>query len=113
MKSIHSKRCVPARSILHVPVMVSEEVSLPSERQKIEPVWQDMLRAMARQRGCLSLECKRTPEGFCLCSRWTSWREFADWTEATIFMVVAAELDNRRVAVLPLKPDVTRELSTP
>lgn len=113
MKPIHSKRCVPARSILHVPVMVNEEVSLPSERQKIEPVWEDMLRAMARQRGCMSLECKRTSEGFCLCSRWTSWREFADWTEATIFMVVAAELDNRRVAVRPLKTSAEMEFFTP
>ncbi len=113
MKPVHSSRCVPARSIRHVPVMVNEEVSFPRERQKIEPVWQDMLRAMARQKGCMGLECKRTPEGFCLCSRWSSWRAFADWTQATIFMVVAAELDNRRVAVLPLRPDATRELSSP
>lgn len=108
MQAIHSMRCRPTRSIRHTPVVIHEEVSFSPEKS-IEPVWDDMLRAMARRRGCMSLECERMPTGYCLRSCWTSLQDFTNWTQATIFMVVAAEIDSRQVAVRPLTRDAVAE----
>lgn len=105
MEQVHSSRGILSRIYKRDPVEIVEEVSLTASRAASEPDWEDMLRAMERRRGCLGLECRKTPEGYCLCSRWSSWRDFTDWTGATIYMVVAAGLDSRRVAVRALETE--------
>ncbi len=105
MELVHSSRGFPSRVGKCDPIEIVEEVNMTASRAAAEPDWEDMLRAMARRRGCLGLECRKTPEGYCLCSRWSSWRDFSDWTGATIYMVVAAGLDSRRVAVRVLETE--------
>lgn len=99
MARVKSARLLPAHLAKHQPVEVVEEVRLPCLGETAETDWQDLLRAMARRPGCLGLQCRRTLAGYRLKSHWNTWRDFTAWTRATIYMVVAAGLDGRRVAV--------------
>lgn len=104
MPSAKSALPLPAHLARHQPVEVVEEVRLPCLGETVETDWQDLLRAMARRPGCLGLQCRRTLTGYRLQSRWRTWRDFTAWTRATIYMVVAAGIDGRRVAVRAAVP---------
>lgn len=99
MARVKSARLLPAHLPKNRPVEIVEEVRLPCLGETVETDWQDLLRAMARRPGCLDLQCRRTLAGYRLKSRWTTWRDFVAWTHATIYTVVAAGLDGRRVVV--------------
>jgi len=105
MQPVHSMRSHSTRQIRHQPVLVKEDISVSSEARdlEIEPLWDQMLCAMKRQRGCMGLDCRRTDGGYCIHSHWSSLHEFTDWTQATIFMIVAAGIDNRQVSVQPVQ----------
>jgi heme-degrading monooxygenase HmoA len=102
MARVKSARLPPAHVPQDRPVEIVEEVRLPCLGETAETDWQDLLRAMARRPGCLGLQCRRTLAGYRLHSRWNDWRDFAEWTRATIYLAVAAGLDGRRVAVRAL-----------
>lgn len=101
MTRVKSARLLPAHLARQRPVEIVEEVRLPCLGETTETDWQDLLLAMARRPGCLDLRCRRTLAGYRLESRWRTWRDFTEWTRATIYMVVAAGLDGRRVVVRP------------
>lgn len=80
------------------PVEVMENLRLPTEGAS-DADWQDILQAMVRHPGCLIMQCRRTAEGYCLCSRWATWRDFVDWNESTLYTSVASRLPERRITV--------------
>lgn len=98
-----SPRRQPAHLPKDRPVEIVEEIRLPPDQAAVaDHDWMDLLQAMERRPGCLGLQWQRTGDGFRVASRWTSWRNFVDWTGATIYAVLAARLTGRRVVASPL-----------
>lgn len=83
-------------------VEVVEDIRCPAAAAE-ETGWRDLRCVMMRSRGCLGVDCHRTAEGYCLCSRWQSWRDFVEWTRATFYMALAVGIDARRVSVRALE----------